>query len=68
MHPEIKVTDWVARYPGVEEAAEALGCDRVTLWRWRNTLPDGEGFIPEPWAYKALALSRKGPKRPRKGD
>jgi len=29
--------------------------DRVTLWRWERA----DGLIPEPWAYKALYLTRK---------
>jgi hypothetical protein len=60
MHPEIAVTDWVARYPGVEEAAKALGVDRVTLWRWART---DYGLLPDPWGYKAAALMRRKPRQ-----
>ena len=55
MNIQIKVTDWVSRFGGTQEAAVALGVDRVTLWRWEKA----DGLIPEPWAYKALYLTRK---------
>jgi hypothetical protein len=55
MKLQIKISDWVARFGGTQEAACALGVDRVTLWRWAEK---GE-YLPEPWVYKALYLTRK---------
>lgn len=50
------VTEFVARFSGVTEAAKALGVDRITLWRWRN---GNGGQFPGAWGYKAKGLRPK---------
>jgi hypothetical protein len=59
MEIQIKVDEFVGRYTGVQEAAAALGCGRVTLWRWGI---EGKGLIPDPWNYKAKHLMRRLPR------
>ena len=56
-HRNVTPTRLVARYGTQQAAADALGCDRITLWRWQR---DGDR-IPEPWVWKAAwLLTQKG--------
>lgn len=51
---DLKVSEWIERFPGVTEAAAALGVNRVSLWRW---VRNGDVF-PKAWGYKARGLPR----------
>lgn len=57
---DLKVSEWIKRFPGVTEAAAALGVNRVSLWRWAR---NGDTF-PKAWGYKAKSLPR-GRRRPK---
>jgi hypothetical protein len=61
MDKTIAVSQLVEHFGGVQEAADALGCDRATLWRWSTKTHFG--VIPQHWAYKASALMRRKPRQ-----